>query len=106
MACFQPTAGKKVDIVQSSGNRFRVRPIAQARFRQPGVFKTHERTIAGAKQKSRVNQRVEQRSAGGCIEAPQSARLRLGQSEAWHLEKFALDATEYVFGGFRMLCHH
>jgi hypothetical protein len=59
------------------------------------MFDTHERTIAGPKQKFGIDQSAKQRVARRSFETPEASRLRLCQPQPWHLEKFALDAPEH-----------
>jgi CO/xanthine dehydrogenase FAD-binding subunit len=53
----------------------------------------HERTIARLKQELGVNERREQRVAVGGVEPPQPARLRGGEAQPRHLEKFPLHSS-------------
>src|SRR5262245_44166588 len=57
----------------------------------------HERTVAGAEQKLRVHQHIEQRRARRGVKSPESSCLGLRQSQPWHFEEFALDSPKYVF---------
>jgi hypothetical protein len=62
------------------------------------VFHTHERAIASPEKKLCVDQGAEQRVARCGIKSPQTARLRLRESQSRHLEEFTLNAIEHFVG--------
>jgi len=70
------------------------------------VLDPHESAVASPKQKLCINKSAEQRVAGGCIEPPESASLRQGETQPGHFEKFTLYALERFFGRSRRLWRH
>jgi hypothetical protein len=78
----------------------------QTRLRQCGVLEPHESAVASPKQKLRINQSAQQLVAGGCIESPQPASLRQGETQPGHFEKFTPYAVERFVGRSRRLWRH
>jgi hypothetical protein len=68
------------------------------------VIGPHESSISRPEEKFGVDERAEQRIAGGSIEAPQPLRLCRGQAEAGHLYVFALHTLKHVER--LLLCSH
>jgi hypothetical protein len=70
------------------------------------VFDTHERPIAGLKEKLCVDQSAKKCVARSRVEPPEAARLRLRKAQSRHFEELALDPPEHFVGCAHWLWRH
>jgi hypothetical protein len=68
------------------------------------VLRSHEGSVTCPEEKLGVNEGGQQRVAGCAIEAPQPLRLCGGQTQAGHLDVFALHTLKHV-QGLLLRCH-